>query len=126
MSRRPLARTWTLAAAALLAGCASERAPAGKGPPDPIAEEAAFVRNNAAAKNVVTLPGLQYMVMQSGPANGLSPKRTDDVTVRYEGRFLNGQAFGASPRGGLDTETFQLNKLIPGWVAALQMMRPGD
>ena len=126
MPSRTLARTSALAAAALLAGCATERAPAGKGPPDPIAEEAAFFRKNAEAKTVVTLPGLQYMVLQSGPADGPRPKRTDDVTVRYEGRFLNGQVFGASPRNGLDTDTFELNKLIPGWVAALQMMRPGD
>ena len=95
-------------------------------PGPPIADEAAFFRKNAEARNVVTLPGLQYMVMQSGPADGPRPKRTDDVTVRYEGRFLNGQVFNTSPNNGLDTVTFQLNKLIPGWVAALQMMRPGD
>jgi len=126
MPSRTLALTTTLAAAALLAGGATQSVAAVKGPPDPIADEAAFFRKNAQAKTVVTLPGLQYMVLQSGPADGARPTRTDDVTVRYEGRFLNGQVFNTSPRGGLDAVTYQLNKLIPGWVAALQMMRPGD
>jgi FKBP-type peptidyl-prolyl cis-trans isomerase FklB len=109
-----------------LAGCATQHGGAGKGPPDPIAEETTFFRKNAEARNVVTLPGLQYMVLQSGPGSGQHPKRSDDVTVRYEGRFINGQVFDSSPRNGLDTTTFPLGRLIPGWVAALQMMRPGD
>ena len=39
---------------------------------------------------VVSLPGLQYRVLRSGPAEGRRPLRTDDVTVRYQGRFLDG------------------------------------
>ena len=115
-------------AAAGLSGCATKgvRNVNGRGPADPIALESAFLAKNARAKGVVVLPGLQYMVLQPGPAGGAHPKRSDDVTVRYEGRFLNGQLFSSSPRSGLDTTTFELGKLIPGWVAALQMMRPGD
>lgn len=134
MAIRRTSAARALAAAALasagLAGCAtSGGAPVDcrcKGPADPIALEREFLAKNAQAKNVVVLPGLQYMVLQSGPANGPHPKRSDDITVRYEGRFLNGQVFNSSPRGGQDTTTFELDKLIPGWGAALQMMRPGD
>lgn len=97
-----------------------------RAPPDPITGEQAFLIKNAKARNVVSLPGLQYMVLSHGEGGGPHPTRADDVTVRYEGRFINGQVFNTSPNNGKDPVTFQLNRLIPGWVAALQMMRPGD
>ena len=40
---------------------------------------------DAKAAGVVSLPGLQYRVLKSGPAGGETAKRSDDVTVRYEG-----------------------------------------
>ena len=46
--------------------------------------------------------------------------------VRYTGRFLEGRVFNASPDQGRGETVFPLQKLIPGWIAALQMMRPGD
>jgi hypothetical protein len=129
MKSRTILRTslslGVLASAALVSACG--HAPAEirvQAPPDPIAAEEAFLVKNAKSKNVISLPGLQYLVLQSG--TGPHPTRSDDVTVRYEGRFINGQVFNSSPDNGHDTITFPLNKLIPGWVAALQMMRPGD
>jgi FKBP-type peptidyl-prolyl cis-trans isomerase len=83
-----------------------------------------YLAANARAAGVTVLPGLQYKVLKSGPADGPTALRSDDVTVRYEGRFPDGKLFDASPEGG--TTTFPLQKLIPGWVAALQLMRPGD
>jgi peptidylprolyl isomerase/FKBP-type peptidyl-prolyl cis-trans isomerase FklB len=128
MPNRLLTAAATLAAAACLAGCITvsvgSKPPAG--PPDPAAQERAFLETNAKAKGVVSLPGVQYMVLRSGPADGPHPKRSDDVTVRYEGRFVSGEVFNTSPRGGLDPTTFELGRLIPGWVATVQMMRPGD
>lgn len=85
-----------------------------------------FLAANAAAPGVVALPGLQYKVLKSGPADGTHAQRKDDVTVRYEGRFANGELFDSSPDGGKGTTVFPLQKLIPGWIAALQLMRPGD
>jgi homoserine O-acetyltransferase/O-succinyltransferase len=99
---------------------------AAEAPPDPFGEERAFLARNAAQPGVVSLPGLQYRVLKSGPPGGRKPVRTDDVTVRYEGRFLDGTMFSSSPEGGAGTVTFTLQKLIPGWLSALQMMRPGD
>ena len=95
-------------------------------PADPIAEELTFLARNATAPGVVSLPGLQYRVLRSGPAAGRRPTRADDVTVRYEGRFPDGAVFSTSADGGRATTTFPLQKLIPGWLAALQLMRPGD
>ncbi len=97
-------------------------APAGIGAP----AEQAFLSANAKAAGVVSLPGLQYKIVKSGPASGPHPLRSDDITARYVGQFIDGKAFGSSPDNGAGTEVFPLQKLIPGWIAALQLMRPGD
>jgi peptidylprolyl isomerase/FKBP-type peptidyl-prolyl cis-trans isomerase FklB len=88
--------------------------------------ESDYLTKAAHARRLVVLPGLQYEVLKSGPMDGPHPTRADDITVRYQGRLTSGQQFGSSPDNGIGTETFPLQKLIPGWVAALQMMRPGD
>ncbi len=98
-------------------------------PPPPaavVAADRATLERNARAPDVVTLPGLQYQVLASGPAGGVRGSRGDDVTVRYVGRFLDGRVFNTSPDGGAGVTTFPLQRLIPGWLAALQLMRPGD
>lgn len=46
--------------------------------------------------------------------------------MRYQGRFLDGRVFSTSTDQGRGETVFPLQKLIPGWVAALQLMRPGD
>jgi len=114
---------WAVAAAmaSVLAGPAMA-APNGAGTP----EEQAFLARNARADGVVVLPGLQYRILKSGPADGPHPSRADDITVRYVGQFLDGKTFNTSPDNGAGTTVFPLQKLIPGWVAALPLMRPGD
>ena len=99
---------------------------AGAAPASPTAQEQAFLARNAREDGVVTLPGLQYKVLHSGLADGRHPLRGDEITVRYEGRFIDGTVFNTSADQGTGTTTFPLQKLIPGWIAALQMMRPGD
>ena len=108
----------TLAAGA----SASAAAPPGAG----TAAEQSFLARNAKAEGVVALAGLQYKILKSGPADGPHPLRSDDVTVRYEARFADGKVFGSSADGGAGIEVFPLQKLIPGWIAAVQLMRPGD
>jgi FKBP-type peptidyl-prolyl cis-trans isomerase len=93
---------------------------------EPASDHGAFLSANATAEGVVALPGLQYKVLKSGPATGPHPTRADTIIVRYEGQFVNGAIFDTSPDKGAGTTSFPLGKLIPGWVAALQMMRPGD
>jgi peptidylprolyl isomerase/FKBP-type peptidyl-prolyl cis-trans isomerase FklB len=87
---------------------------------------AAFLANNAKQPGVVTLPdGLQYKIVASGPASGQRPKATDEVKVNYEGKLLSGEVFDSSFARGAPV-AFPLQGLIPGWVEALQLMRPGD
>jgi len=74
----------------------------------------------------VSLPGVRYEVLKSGAATGAHPRRADEIVVRYEGRLTNGQLFDSSASEASGTATFPLGKLIPGWVAVLQLMRPGD
>ena len=111
-----------LAGVLALAASTAGAAPAGVG----TAAEQAFLAQNARADGVVTLPGLRYKVLKSGPPTGAHPLRSDDVTVRYVGQFSDGKVFGASSEDGAGIEVFPLQKLIPGWIAALQLMRPGD
>ena len=85
-----------------------------------------FMTNNAKAEGVKTLPsGVQYKIVTSGPADGTSPKKSDEVKVHYEGKLLSGEIFDSSFQRGAPA-TFPLGGLIPAWVEALQQMKPGD
>ncbi len=85
-----------------------------------------FMTNNAKAEGVKTLPsGVQYKIVTSGPADGTSPKKSDEVKVHYEGKLLSGEIFDSSFQRGAPA-TFPLAGLIPAWVEALQQMKPGD
>jgi FKBP-type peptidyl-prolyl cis-trans isomerase len=103
-----------------LSACADPRAA------QDLAQAQAFLAANAKADGVVTLPsGLQYRIVQSGPAGGASPRADDRVIVNYEGKLLDGTVFDSSyPRGQPDT--FTVGQLIPAWTEALQKMKPGD
>ena len=85
-----------------------------------------FMANNAKAEGVKTLPsGVQYKIVTSGPADGTSPKKSDEVKVHYEGKLLSDEIFDSSFQRGAPA-TFPLGGLIPAWVEALQQMKPGD
>jgi FKBP-type peptidyl-prolyl cis-trans isomerase len=67
---------------------------------------------------------LQYKILKSGPA-GPSPKNTDTVEVHYVGSFIDGSVFDSSVQRGFPA-TFGVTEVLPGWTAALQMMKAGD
>lgn len=70
--------------------------------------------------------GLEYVVLASGEEDGISPKGADRVVVFYEGRLdEGGQMFDSAFERG-QAELFPANRVIPGWVEALQIMKPGD
>jgi FKBP-type peptidyl-prolyl cis-trans isomerase len=80
----------------------------------------------AAAAEVVSLPGIRYQILASGPAGGARPTRADTVTMHYVGKLEDGEVFSTSPGDGAQTSTFEVKAVIPGMSAALQLMRPGD
>jgi len=85
----------------------------------------AFLAKNRTAPGVVTTDsGLQYKVLARGPADRGSPTPVDLVAVNYEGKLLDGMVFDSTAERG--PAVFQLLGLIPAWVEAMQMMRPGD
>jgi FKBP-type peptidyl-prolyl cis-trans isomerase len=111
-----------LALCAVLALAACNRGPQ----VDNTEESKAFLAQNAKAEGVVVLPsGLQYKVVRSGPATGLKPGPADEVKVHYEGKLVAGKVFDSSYERG-QPAAMPLSGLIPGWVEALQLMRPGD
>src|SRR5690606_17261370 len=72
---------------------------------------------------VKTLPsGLQYKVVKEG--GGKSPKATDTVSVHYRGTLIDGTEFDSSIKRGEPAE-FPVNRVIPGWTEALQLMKEG-
>jgi FKBP-type peptidyl-prolyl cis-trans isomerase len=81
----------------------------------------------SAAPEVVKLPsGLQYTVLASGDAAGKPPARGQYVVVHYEGRLADtGALFDSSYERG-EPAAFPSDALIPGWVEALALMKPGD
>jgi len=84
---------------------------------------AAFLADNASREGVVTLDsGLQYEVIEAG--DGPTPDATDTVTTHYHGTLIDGTVFDSSVERG-EPASFPLNRVIPGWTEALQLMSTG-
>ncbi len=85
---------------------------------------AAFLAANKAKPGVVTLPsGLQYKIITEG--TGPKPKLEDSVQCNYRGMLIDGKEFDSSYKRGQPT-TFPVNRVIPGWTEALQLMPVGS
>ena len=94
-------------------------------PPGASASPAAFLAANARQPGVQTLPsGLQYKVVQSGPA-GPSPKPGDVIKVHYEGALTTGAVFDSTFERGKPA-LMPLGNLVPAWMEILPRMRVGD
>jgi len=82
-----------------------------------------FLAKNKTAAGVKTLPsGLQYKVLKDG--TGKQPAATDTVVVNYRGTLIDGTEFD-STYTAKGPATVTLNKIIPGWTEALQLMKEG-
>ena len=76
----------------------------------------------AQTAKVTTPSGIVVETLQAG--SGTSPKATDTVKVHYRGTFPDGREFDSSYKRGQPT-SFPLNRVIPCWTEAVQMMKPG-
>ena len=87
---------------------------------------AAFLAQMAREPGVTTLPsGLEYKVLKSGDPNGAHPSPGDELVLDYDGTLPDGATFDSTDQqGGMARLPFQ--GLIPGWMQALTLMRPGD
>ena len=88
-------------------------------------ENMQFFIDNKTDINVIEVEeGLQYLVMQSGDAEGKNPKLDQVITAHFHGTLTNGNIFWSS----LDTEPLkiELSKLIIGCQKIISMMKKGD
>jgi FKBP-type peptidyl-prolyl cis-trans isomerase len=84
-----------------------------------------FLERNGKEKGVKTTPsGLQYKVIAAGDANAAPITASDEVTVQYRGKLLDGSEFDSSYSRGVPA-TFPVTGVIKGWQEALVMMKPG-
>lgn len=91
-----------------------------------LAASTAFLEENAQREGVKTTEsGLQYIVLEEGPDDGVSPKATDLVQVHYVGTLRDGVEFDSSRARGA-AATFPLNQVISGWTEGVQLMSEGD
>ena len=84
----------------------------------------AFLAENKKKPGVkTTASGLQYSVIKEG--TGPKPVATDVVKVHYSGTLIDGTEFDSSIKRGEPAE-FPVNRVIPGWTEALQLMKVGS
>lgn len=83
-----------------------------------------FLAENGKKSGVkTTASGLQYEVIKEG--NATKPKATDTVSVKYEGKLLDGTVFDSTEKNNGKPVEFVLNQVIPGWTEGLQLMGEG-
>lgn len=85
----------------------------------------AFLEHNAKEKGVKAMPsGLQYKILAPGDSHAAAVKPTDEVTVQYRGKLIDGSEFDSTYSRGAPA-TFTVTGVIKGWQEALVMMKPG-
>ncbi len=84
-----------------------------------------FLARNGHDKSVkTTASGLQYKVLTPGDDKAPPIAPTDQVTVNYSGKLIDGTEFDSSYARGVPA-TFGVNGVIKGWQEALVLMKPG-
>lgn len=121
-----------LAAALVLAACASapEPAPAvqlGTGTAEGwAAGNREYLRLNAQRRGwTTTESGLQYRRVGRANPTGRQPTAADTVRVHYRGTFVDGRQFDSSYDRGEPAE-FPLGRVIRGWTEGVALMREGE
>jgi FKBP-type peptidyl-prolyl cis-trans isomerase len=91
---------------------------------DNLEEGENFLRENLRRDDVTeTASGIQYEVMEMG--DGPRPSPSDEVVVHYRGTLIDGTEFDSSYDRG-EPAQFRLDRVIPGWTEALQLMPVGS
>jgi FKBP-type peptidyl-prolyl cis-trans isomerase len=89
-----------------------------------LSEGKVFTEENKKKEGVKTLPsGLQYKVLMEG--SGKTPKATDEVKINYNVSLLDGTEIASSYKSG-KPGIFRVNRVIGGWMEALQLMKEGS
>jgi FKBP-type peptidyl-prolyl cis-trans isomerase FklB len=84
-----------------------------------------FLAKNGKEKGVqTTASGLEYKVIKAGETKAPLVNATDEVSVNYRGKLIDGTEFDSSYTTGKPA-TFPANGVIKGWQEALLLMHPG-
>jgi FKBP-type peptidyl-prolyl cis-trans isomerase FklB len=84
-----------------------------------------FLARNGQEKGVVTTAsGLQYKIVAPGDRKAAAIAPTDEVTVQYRGKLLDGSEFDSTYTRGTPIP-LKVNGVIQGWQEALVLMKPG-
>lgn len=84
-----------------------------------------FLAKNGKEPGVKTTPsGLEYKVIVAGDSKAASIAASDEVTVNYRGKLLDGTEFDSSFSRG-QPASFGVSGVIKGWQEALVLMKPG-
>jgi FKBP-type peptidyl-prolyl cis-trans isomerase FklB len=84
-----------------------------------------FLAKNGKEKGVqTTASGLQYKIIKAGDPKAALIAATDEVTVNYRGKLIDGTEFDSSYSRN-QPASFPANGVIKGWQEALILMRPG-
>lgn len=85
----------------------------------------AWLKTNSTQPGVkTTQSGLQYKIITAG--TGEVPQKEDKVTVKYEGKTIDGKIFDSSYQRNPQTTSFRCDQVIKGWTEALSMMPVGS
>ncbi len=88
-------------------------------------ENVAWLKANSVKPGVkTTASGLQYKIITAG--TGEVPQKEDKVTVKYEGKTIDGNVFDSSYKRNPQTTSFRCDQVIKGWTEALAMMPVGS
>ena len=83
-----------------------------------------FLAENQLKDGITTTEsGVQYEIIEMG--DGPTPELDDEVVVHYTGTLIDGTVFDSSVERG-EPAQFELNRVIPGWTEALQLMPVGS
>lgn len=91
-----------------------------------LAASKAFLAENRNRPDVIqTESGLQFEILERGPAGGKSPTESDVVLVNYRGTLIDGVEFDSSYARG-EAVQFPIANVIRGWTEGVQLMSVGD
>jgi FKBP-type peptidyl-prolyl cis-trans isomerase FkpA len=112
---------WALLPLATMTACAAPNTGTAGAPPATTSSVPNAAALTGSAKT--TLPsGVIFESVVTG--SGASPKATDTVKVHYRGTLADGKEFDSSYKRGQPL-SFPLNRVIPCWTEAVQLMKPG-
>lgn len=108
----------------LATGCGRQSPVAATPGRDEAAERRVELFGSRASAPGITWRSSGLGIRMLAPGEGTAPQFTDTVRVHYTGKLKDGTTFDDSRARGKPGD-FVVNRLIPGWAAAMSSLKPG-